>query len=888
MASSVHLLTDQPTTQDVFGTHNRVATAIAELIANEKPGRAIAVVGPWGSGKSSVVQMVQAHLVNVADVFIFDAWTHEGDPLRRTFLESLINWLWPKDVPGEIHSLRKEISLRKKTKEETTAPVLTWEARVLGVLLLAVPAGLAMFAAMVRVKQASPWLIVTALVVAMLPPLFVIVHGLGTGLRWAVSRLSKTTVIGLTVVCMVLLTAAGLLYSSWIAHYIFPQLVILVSVVLLIVIVAIFRSSAPGVLPLLLNRTVTTTRSESIDSAEPSSIDFQRWFQSIVTAHSRSRGIPLVIAIDNLDRIESGLARQLWTTMRIFFEFTSDQRDKVLNERRIWLLAAFDKEAIRSLYVNDADSFISKTFQTAFSVPSLVVIHRDDFLKKQLAAAFPFCGEGLLSPVVRLYALKHASEISTPRRIINFVNSLGSIHRQWRLDEVPLVNQAQYVLAAENGTDIMSILASAATTAWSPEELVGTKWQEFLAAIHFNAPPKDVAHVFMPPAIIDGLMSGDVTKFAPLAKIRGFGDILFEVMMNNREAWKQPQSVVNAVSALNSLPESGNDEGVNGAWRLLAAAASRIEKWDPSPQTGTALATLINRSADKNDQIAMLLESAGRAIPRTQPGAVDNSEEALSRYALAISPVIDLLMALPPSFQMEIYGSAATYLTLLSVFYTLNRSRFIEIGRRLDTDARDRIPEVMAEMITKVQLKEDFYPVIKMVSEHYPKMNWGPAIQAAEGILGNTSNNFLQGGFKATFEMLVVLSRSDPSAARSLENLARNGTLHHYLGVAEGPQSRDLGLAMLLLFGNTSEPLGWPGNARQGFRIFREWLDTPDSASLGTIAQLVISFGQWPRLQSRIQHSSSISDDHVSVLRLLAERREALVDNSDAQGASLG
>src|SRR6266481_5080947 len=139
MASTVRLLQDSPTTQDAFGTHLRLATAIAELITTEKSGKAAAIVGAWGSGKSSVLHMVQARLAGIADVFIFDAWTHEGDPLRRTFLEALIDYLWHDNPANGIKELRDEITLRKKTREETPAPVLTWEASTLGILLLIVP-----------------------------------------------------------------------------------------------------------------------------------------------------------------------------------------------------------------------------------------------------------------------------------------------------------------------------------------------------------------------------------------------------------------------------------------------------------------------------------------------------------------------------------------------------------------------------------------------------------------------------------------------------------------------------------------------------------------------------------------------------------------------------
>jgi hypothetical protein len=875
MASTIHLLPDEPTTQDEFGTHSRVATAVAELIATEKTGKAIAVIGAWGSGKSSVVQMVRARLAGVADVFVFDAWTHEGDPLRRTFLETLINFLWPENRSADIKALWDEVTLRKKTKEETTAPVLTWEARALGILLLMVPAGLAMFAAMVRMKEPSWTLVTIALVLSLLPLIFVVVLGLGVSLRKiaaAASRLPRKITIGLTMIGSIALAAVAFLYRIPLAEHTKPRLIVLVVPVFLVIVFAIYRSSTSGVLPLLLSRIVTTTRSESIESGDPSSIEFQRWFQSLVAMHYKSKGRRLVIAIDNLDRVDSSLARQLWATMRTFFEFTSEARPE---EERIWLLAAFDKGAIQSLWdVDDPDSFIKKTFQASFYVPSLVLIHRDDYLKKQLRAAFPFCGDGLLDPVVRLYALKHATEIFTPRNITSFVNAVGSIHRQWRLDEIALINQAQYVLAAENNADVMSILNSAATASWSPEELVGPNWQESLAAIHFNVPPRDVAHVFMPPVITDGLISGDVTKFGSLAKVRGFGGVLSEVVLRNKEAWKQPQNLANAVSALDSLRANENDDDINRTWRMLTTAASRVEKWDPVAQTGTALSILIRRSANDNGQITKLLKSAGLAIPRTASGSVDNSEEGLTRFVKALAPVIDLLLALPPSFAMIIYGSAVTYLNLLAVLQRTKSEQFAAIGCRLDTESRDEIPRILGDLIKTVQLKDNFPSLIKCLSAHYAGMDWQPIIDAAKYLFANTNNNFLQSGFKTTFEMLLTLASCNEAAAQSLEDLAQNGTLYHYAGVAKDGQSKDLAFLMILLFSDASEATAWPGEARRGISVFKEWLDKPDLASVGAIASLVVAFGLVARLQSQKALSDSLDKALAAMIRLVAERSE--------------
>src|ERR1700719_1010811 len=137
------------------------------------------------------------------------------------------------------------------------------------------------------------------------------------------------------------------------------------------------RPNRSELFPLLLSKTVSTSRSESVESLDPSSVEFQRSFAAIVNAH-RERKRLLVIAIDNLDRVDSSLALQLWATMRTFFEFDFETNPWASS---VWLLAAFDVSALQNLWPialqngephnSHAESFVNKTFQASFSVPPL-------------------------------------------------------------------------------------------------------------------------------------------------------------------------------------------------------------------------------------------------------------------------------------------------------------------------------------------------------------------------------------------------------------------------------------------------------------------------------------------------------------------------------------
>ena len=74
-----------------------IAFAIADLIDSaEAGGKVVGLEGGWGTGKSTVVNLLQQRLHErdaKYSVITFDAWAHESDPLRRTYLETLIRHL---------------------------------------------------------------------------------------------------------------------------------------------------------------------------------------------------------------------------------------------------------------------------------------------------------------------------------------------------------------------------------------------------------------------------------------------------------------------------------------------------------------------------------------------------------------------------------------------------------------------------------------------------------------------------------------------------------------------------------------------------------------------------------------------------------------------------
>jgi len=145
----IKFIDDHPSSSDEFRgkPHQNVADTLVSILKSEDGGRAIGLEGIWGSGKSTVIDIAQSTLqkdgIDSNDehhhtFFVFDAWAHQSDPLRRAFLQELIQCLESNDAVDKDYwneQLEKLETSRKKVTE-TRAAKLSWVAKV---TLLTIP-----------------------------------------------------------------------------------------------------------------------------------------------------------------------------------------------------------------------------------------------------------------------------------------------------------------------------------------------------------------------------------------------------------------------------------------------------------------------------------------------------------------------------------------------------------------------------------------------------------------------------------------------------------------------------------------------------------------------------------------------------------------------------
>ncbi|MCZ6702011.1 MAG: P-loop NTPase fold protein [Ignavibacteria bacterium] len=404
-------ISNQPCGKDMsFGkSQERVAKAMAEHIRkeeiktkNKKNGKEehslphiIGLEGDWGSGKSNLIRILKENfLKDTHYVFEYDAWGHQEDLQRRSFLETLTNKLIKEKILPEYTEVIRD---KKEVK-------ITWLEKIEDLLARKRRTNY-------KTNPKLSFAIIISIILLIITPI--------------TTSIAKENYLG----------------GLW-------KTILYLVPIILIVIYAIYiffsKNNWADLFVVYSGKQIKDVVYETISEKEPSVTEFNKWMDDL----SRDLQKKLIVVFDNMDRLPAYKVKELWSSIHTFFAEVSYDN--------IWVIITFDRNHLANAFGKSESSeneeakkltshFINKTFPVIYRVASTVIsdfklvfndyfdeaFGKDEIVKKEKDTILRIFGIIKLNPTIR--------------DVIAFINELVSQKIAWKT-EISLLHIAIFTL----------------------------------------------------------------------------------------------------------------------------------------------------------------------------------------------------------------------------------------------------------------------------------------------------------------------------------------------------------------------------------------------------------------------------------------------------------
>jgi hypothetical protein len=404
------ILPESPAQEDGLSDkiHQNVADQLLGVFESSKKGIAIGLEGKWGSGKSTIINLLKQKLnLDEAHVYIFDAWAHEGDPLRRIFLEGLISSIQDKYEFKNIDKLKSSVSGRTKTVHVKSRSKVSRLGKFIGISGLFLPLGAAILSAIDYSKLVYPFsesatttvesLIFWVGFITCLSPLFVLIYWSKFG-----DKIEKNSQ-----------------KIDW----------------------SVISGSSDQ-----------DYTQDITEDGERSSIEFEEYFKNILSTlfDENPKLDKVIVVLDNLDRVNHESAKSVWSSLQPFFQYQNGQNSEV---DKLWFIVPHDKSALCKIWDGESEkdtigqSFIDKSLQINIDVPLPIHSSWGEYLTNSIEFAllgYSKESKNVVNAVYKRYA-SNLSQAPTPRKLRQYVNHVGVVGFKWK-EQVSIEAIALYAL----------------------------------------------------------------------------------------------------------------------------------------------------------------------------------------------------------------------------------------------------------------------------------------------------------------------------------------------------------------------------------------------------------------------------------------------------------
>jgi len=640
--TTLMFIRDEPADEDFFSTHTALAQAISRTIVTNPKVRTIGLLGRWGSGKSTVLRQLDRELPKLAPdrhlIFTYDAWLHQHDPVRRSFIEELVAFSMARGITQsqDLEEQIKELLGQVRKSDEEITPRLTPDAKSLLLSLLPVPLGLALLS------------------------LDVIKGTFGSD----VSRAAQATFV-----CagLLIITPAVVWFLRYIGRRPWSEVGIPFKRKHQAKLGTFFRIVDPegrpsAVIPALINQSIKRTSTRTISLPEPTTIEFGKVFRSIVELLSGTSSRRLVIVIDNLDRVPEEEALQIWATIRSFFAapLTASGDEDAYDPL---VLLPIDRGAIERMFARShgkedakelAESFVHKTFEVTFEVTQPVMSDWREFLAMQMKEAFSTTlSENWIFWTRKFFERKQQEKKSspTPRQINRLVNRLLASFMQWGDESVKFPVQAFYAVFQEK---IESNFSEFITSNQPDLTKISTRWQEQIAALYYGVKVNKAIQTLLDRPMTAAVQNGNMEDIKSFIEVPGFDDSL-ELISSDLSTVEIEDgngiALVRNMVSLMGLLERPASEATEQIWTNIASYyCGKGEVWLAAPGSAAALQQLTFHIPQALTEQFLRITTA--AISKGLQGDVAANQAELRRVGLVVIEFCERAGLNPPDFHI--------------------------------------------------------------------------------------------------------------------------------------------------------------------------------------------------------------------------------------------
>ncbi|ULJ74205.1 P-loop NTPase fold protein [Rhizobium gallicum] len=587
------ILIDEPSSEDQFNGkgHERTAAALSRAIANfSGHDRAIGLDGPWGSGKSTVVEIARKILAEKKTkenrdyrFFTFDIWQSQGSSFRRSLLERFLDWTittFPKHRAA-LQEVERNVKGKVRQVHSTNQSILDWW----GVLVIAALPFLPLyyFWAKKEFDDAKEKVDFFSSYSFELLALFV----LGT-LAWAMWK----------TICE--RRRSG---GSWWRG-----------------IVARYRAALSQTLLIGSKQFEDQKVTQYIRETDPNDFEFQTTLRKILSI-VQSDKVRVVIVLDNIDRLPKKEISDYWAQVRAVFSGNPAVVDSD-PARSVTVIVPYHRHLVEdqtaaisqgqgpaAISPLGAREIFTKTFDEILQVSPPVMSNSREFFIEKIRKALPDVSDR--DELFRVYLIfdriiRDQSGSATPRQIIAFINELCGIYvlhdGRFKLPTVAVYIAYQDALEANPG-----VLNDPNSVDPRVRQIANDRdLEQNLSAMIFNVDPDLALQLMLDQRIKDAAVQ-TAERLVEISNSAGFDVRVDQVVQENVDEWDDSSELSTVVSNFAALSKVYTGDAKLHFRNTFVSSVMQMRRFTFDPKTYERLLTVTELA--EPDQLGPLVRS---------------------------------------------------------------------------------------------------------------------------------------------------------------------------------------------------------------------------------------------------------------------------------------